>query len=102
MRTLYLTVLCLVGTASLAHARPTPQVQTSHLVCGSAVRLDVSHDGQSAIARGDDGHDMLLKSAGSKVGNLYKGESMALLIAGDTVIYTDRDGASLSCAPLPR
>jgi hypothetical protein len=102
MRTNALIMLCLLGAASNAVAQPPPPVRVDHLVCGSAVRLDVSSNGRVAIVGGDDGSESLLRRTGSRLGNHYEGEGIALLRSGNTIIYMERDGRSFACAPLPR
>ena len=101
MRALALTAFVLTGCAS-TDLPPVTHVGNSYLVCGSTVRLDISHDGRSAVMRDGEGRETLLQRANSKLGTRYEGSGLAVLRSGDTHLYFDRDGASLACAPLPR
>lgn len=101
MRTISLIALILTGCAS----HPVPPASTvgnTYLVCGSAVRLDIRHDGRSAIMREDDGPEMVLQRADSQFGTKYQGAGISIIRSGDTYLYLDRGGASVTCAPLPR
>jgi hypothetical protein len=101
MRTIPLIAFILTGCAGHA-VPPAATVGNAYLVCGSAVRLDISHDGRSAIVREDDGSEMVLQRAGSPFGTKYQGAGISIIRSADTYLYLDRSGASVACAPLPR
>ena len=101
MRTI--TLMAFVLTGCVSHdLSPAAKVANNYLVCGSAVQLDISHDGRSAIVRDGEGRQTLLQRAPSSLGTRYEGPGLAVLRSGDTYLYVDRDGVSLACDPLPR
>jgi hypothetical protein len=101
MRSLPLIAL---GLASCATEQGYPAAGTgvTYLVCGSAMRVDISHNGHSAIVREADGRETRLQRIKSSLGERYTGASISILRSGDTYIYTDRNGNTLNCDPLPR
>lgn len=101
MRTIALIALVLTGCSG-SLVPPAGTVGNTYLVCGSAVRLDISHDGRSAILREGQRADIVLQRANSHIGTKYEGSGIALIRSGDTFLYLDRSGASVACDPLPR
>ena len=101
MRMIALMAFVLTGCTSHHLQRPA-RAGNTYLVCGSAVRLDISHDGRSAIVRDERGRETLLPRADSSLGTRYEGSDLTVHRSGDTYLYFDRDGASLACDPLPR
>jgi hypothetical protein len=66
------------------------------------VRLDISHDGQSAVLREASGRETILQRVSSTLGTRYAGDGVSVLRSGDVYIYTVRDGSTLPCDLLPR
>ena len=101
MRTIALIALVLTGCSGHL-VPPAGTVGNTYLVCGSAVRLDISHDGRSAILRDGQRADIVLQRANSPFGSKYEGSGIAVIRSGDTYLYLDRSGGSVACDPLPR
>ena len=101
MRHLSLITLCLAGCAT-ANPQGSNPVRNTYLVCGSTVRLDISHDGQAAVVREPDGRETVLQRTESTLGTRYAGGGVSVLRSGDAYIYTDRHGDTVSCDLLPR
>lgn len=96
------TALALFLAGSAGHDLASEAaVKHTYLVCGSAIRLDISHDGRSAIVRGERS-ESVLKRANSQLGSRYEGEGVAIMRSGDIYLYLDQSGASTPCDPLPR
>ena len=101
MRFLPLTAIALAGCVTSAPP-PATTVGNTYLVCGSAVRLDISHDGRSAVLREGQREGVVLTRADSPLGTRYGGSGLAIIRSGDTYIYLDGTGASLACDPITR
>lgn len=102
MRHLPLIMLCLAGCATAGPQSSNEQVRNTYLVCGSTVRLDISHDGRGAVVRETDGRETVLQRIESTLGTRYAGDGVSVLRSGDAYIYTDRDGDTVPCDLLPR
>ena len=98
----FLTMAISVAAAGCA---TVPQQQTpagtTYLVCGAS-RLDISHDGRTAVVRDSEGRETLLQRADSSLGTRYAGGGISVLRSGDTYVYNAPNGAALACAPLQR
>lgn len=102
MRHLSLITLCLAGCATADPQSSNDPVRNTYLVCGSTVRLDISHDGRAAVIRESDGRETVLQRTESTLGTRYAGGGVSVLRSGDAYIYTDRDGDTVPCDLLPR
>ena len=102
MRYFSMITLCLAGCATAHPERSNDQVRNTYLVCGSTVRLDISHDGRAAVIREGDRPETVLQRTVSTLGTRYAGDGVSVLRSGDTYIYTDRDGDTIACDLLPR
>ena len=100
MRSLVLGAL--LATGCVSNGPPLTEVRNTYLVCGSTVRLDISHDGQSAVVSTPGEAQAVFKRVQSDHGTRYAGANGSILRAGDTYIYTDREGATSACDLLPR
>jgi hypothetical protein len=100
MRSLVLGALLLTGCVT--NDRPVTAVGNTYLVCGSTVRLDISHDGKSAVVSTSGGAQAVLKRVQSDYGTRYAGTDGSILRAGGTYIHTDREGHTSACDLLPR
>jgi hypothetical protein len=78
------------------------KVRTTRLVCGSTIRLDISHDGRTAVMRSNEGREAILQRTSSSMGIRYEGQGLALLRSGDVFIFVRQDGTTLNCDPLQR
>ena len=100
MRSLVLGAL--LATGCVSNGPPLTEVRNTYLVCGSTIRLDISHDGQSAVISTPGEGQSVLKRVTSDHGTRYAGDDGSILRAGDTYIYTDRTGHTSACDLLPR
>lgn len=93
-----------VMTAALAGCatanRPAPGV--TYLVCGSTIRLDISHDGRTAIVRDSEGRQTRLTRVDSELGTRYAGGGISVLRAGDNYVYNAPGGDTMPCSRLQR
>ena len=101
MRSLALIAFGLAGCATIELGQPETEANATYLVCGSAVRLDISHDGRAAVLR-EEGRETILERVQSSLGTRYAGGGVSILRSGDAYIYTDRDGGAVACDLLPR
>jgi hypothetical protein len=101
MRSLALITL-LVTSCATDVDRAAGEIGTTYLVCGSSVRLDISHDGRTAVVREAGGQEAILQRVESTMGTRYAGAGVAILRSGETYIYTDPEGHTVSCDRLPR
>lgn len=100
---IFMTFASLVMLAGCATTRNDhPQVGTTYLVCGSTVRLDISHDGRTAVVRDNEGRQTTLDRVESNLGTRYAGGGISVLRSGDNYIYNAPGGATLPCDPLRR
>ena len=97
-----LAILASIFLAGCAVHQPEAEFRTTYLVCGGANRIDISHDGRTAVLRDLDGTQVTLNRTPSDLGIRYEGEGVSILRSGDTYVYQTRNGQSLSCAPLER
>lgn len=101
MRAFVMTVI----SGALAGCATVPQQQTSagttYLVCGAS-RLDISHDGRTAVVRDSDGRETILQRTASSLGTRYAGGGISVLRSGDTYVYNAPNGTAVTCAPLQR
>lgn len=99
-------IMAVASLAMMAGCATTPLdrglVGTTYLVCGSTIRLDISHDGRTAVVRDNEGRQTTLVRVKSTLGTRYAGGGISVLRSGDTYVYNAPDGATLSCAPLRR
>jgi hypothetical protein len=98
MRSLIILVAVLSGCAT----GPSPELRNTYLVCGSTVRVNISHDGVAAFLQDSDGVEVTLRRSTSEFGTRYEGGGVSVLRSGDVYIYTTRDGTTLNCDILPR
>jgi hypothetical protein len=101
MRYIALIAFSLTGCAGGMHS-PAADARATYLVCGSAVRLDISHDGRAAVLREANGRETILQRVNSTLGTRYAGDGLSVLRSGEIYIYADRDGSTLHCDPIPR
>lgn len=99
-RTLSLLVLALGGCATLPVGQSNSR--TTYLVCGGATRLDIAHDGQSAVVRSSNGKAMTLRRSDSPLGTRYAANGISVLRSGDNYVFTGPDGTATSCSLLQR
>ena len=100
MRSLVLGAL--LATGCVSNGPPPTEVRNTYLVCGSTIRLDISHDGQSAVVSTPGEAQAVFKRVQSDHGTRYAGANGSILRADDTYIYTDREGHTSACDLLPR
>lgn len=100
MRSLIVGALLVTGCVS--NDRQVTEVRNTYLVCSSTVRLDISHDGKSAVVSTPGAAQSVLQRVKSDHGTRYAGPGGSILRSGDTYIYTDRDGHTSACDLLPR
>lgn len=97
-------LLTLLGAAVLAGCatldRDAPAV--TYLVCGSAIRLDISHDGQRAIVRDSEGRETVLARVPSDLGVRYAGGGISVLRSGSDYVYNGPAGNTAACTRLKR
>lgn len=101
MRYLVLTAAFLLGGCATTHREPG-DLRTTHLVCGGTARLDISHDGQTAVVKSTEGTKIVLKRTTSPLGVQYAGQGGSVLRSGDTYVYTGPSGSPQTCVLLER
>ena len=92
-----------LSVAACSTVPPAPtEVRTTHLLCDRSIPIDVSHDGQTAVARNREGSQVTLKRVASAPGVRYEGSGITLMRTEDTYIYVARDGSTFGCELLLR
>lgn len=81
---------------------PAAEVQTTYLICGKTVPIDVSHDGRSAVVRNWQGKQVILKRDPTFEGVRYSGSNVSVMRRGDIYVFVASDGTTLGCDPLQR
>ncbi len=100
MRYVGMMFLVLAGCATAPVTQPA--VQTTHLLCDRTIPIDVSHDGQTAVARNREGNQVVLQRVAAAPGVRYEGSGITLMRTEGTYIYIARDGSTYGCEPLRR
>lgn len=97
-----LTVVILALLAGCTTVTPQPSAAgTTYLVCGAS-RLDISHDGRTAVVHDSEGRETILQRTPSDLGTRYAGGGISVLRSGDNYVYNAPNGAALACTPLQR